>query len=378
MKHWCEHMNNEKYCLVTILDTVSETSMPLNEFVLYRLKKYPNIRQCVIVCDRKENTRMCLPDDLDIYYAEGKWKLLKNVFKQINNECINENEKVIVHLHQLKSAMLFYRAALGIKKTYQVLFSVHSVYALRNMKYKISSTFCSLFADRTVCVSEASYRTYSPAAKLIKGKKIFAIQNGVDVERIDQIIDDTEENCTAKNEEKVLVYVGRLIPIKNQKFLVEMFRKFSDCKLIFVGAEDTNKEISRLVQKLGLEEKIKITGMVSRSEVFRILSQADIYLSSSTVEGLPVSVLEAMAAEIPVILSDIEPHREIAEKSEFVKLLSLSKEDEWVDTVNNYLKLDSKELKKIGSECRKCAVDYFSLSKMHSNYDKVYADLLQR
>lgn len=374
-------MNNDKYCLITVLDTVSETSMPLNEFVLYRLKKYPYVKQYIIVCDRDENTKMCLPDKLGVYYTNGNSKLIKNFMKQISDECKMSNLKMIVHLHQIKAAISFYKSMFGDRKNYRVLFSVHSVYALRNKKYKLSSTLCALLSDQTICVSESSYKTYSPLAKLIKRKKISAIQNGVDIERIDKVISDAENtynDTNLKKSVKTLVYVGRLIPIKNQKFLVEIFEQFSDCKLVFVGAEDKNKEISTLIQKLKLEDRIQITGMIPRNEVFRILVNADIYISSSTVEGLPVSVLEAMIAGLPVVLSDIEPHREIGIKSEYIKILSLSDEGEWIESINNYLKLDREELKKIGNKCRECAIKYFSLSEMHYKYDQVYTTLLDK
>ena len=368
-------MFSYKYSLVTILDTISETSMPLNEFVLYRLKKYPNIKQYVIVCDREENTNMQLPDELSIYYVEKNNKVMKRIMKKIVSENYEKNSKLIVHLHQIKSALMFYRVMIGVKKTYKVLFTVHSVYALRNVKYKISSVLCSLMADKIICVSESSYKTYSSVVKKIKNKKILYIKNGVDIDRIDESIEEVKSTKNNKNY-RTLVYVGRLIPIKNQKFLVNILSEISECKLILVGAEDNSKEISNLIKNLKLEDRVKITGLIPRNQVFQILNDADIYVSTSMVEGLPVSVLEAMAAKLPVILSDIEPHKEVAMNSSSVKLVSLNNESNWIDTINFYLNLDMDNLKEIGFECRKCVVENFSLYKMHCNYDKEYETLI--
>lgn len=365
-------MEHSDYCLVSILDTVSETSMPLNEFVLYRLKKYPSIKQYIIVCDSSENTRMDLPSELGVFYVEHNTGKIKDALKRIRQEC--SAEKIIVHLHQIKSALFFYKAVLFSKKFFKTLFTVHSVYALRNCKYKISSTVLALVSDRTTCVSEASYKSYSPIAKLFKREKICAVQNGVDIERIDKALNFEKPK---EKDSRVLIYVGRLIPIKNQKFLVELFSRFNDCKMIFVGAENENREISKLIKQKGLDSRIQITGMLPRNKVFELLHNADIYVSSSTVEGLPVSVLEAMYAGLPVILSDIEPHRELAEKIDAVKIIGLDNKDGWAETVNNYLAMDSEELHNIGRLCRNGAAQNFSLDSMHKKYDKIYCELIK-
>ena len=368
-------MRNNK-CIVTVLDTISETSMPLNEFVLYRYNRYKEDKQYIIVCSEYKKETITLPENLEVFYVENDKKKLKKCMKEI----LKINTNIIVHLHQIKSAMFFYFTMFVEKKNYKVLFTVHSLYSQRNIKYKISSTICSLMSDTITCVSNSSLKEYSKFVRFIKKDKIFAIQNGVDLDRINQTIMNVNQPIKNVNKEqkkiKTLVYVGRVIPIKNQIFLVNLIEKIKDCKLIFIGEEGNNKEISKLISSLSLDDRIKITGLVPREKVFQILQSSDIYVSSSTVEGLPISVLEALAIGLPAIISDIAPHIEISKKIEGIKVVSLNDEEAWITQINEYLNKSDEDLKKIGRKSKMCVFKYFSLDRMHKEYNQLYEKLI--
>lgn len=364
--------SKERYCLITVLDTISETSMPLNEFVLYRHKNYKNVKQYIFVCSDENN--MILPNNLSVEYISNNSDLLMRNLKKIIKSCNQKNLKIIVHLHQIKSAIFFYKTSFLFKNSFKILFTVHSHYSARNRKYKISSMLCSLLADKTTCVSYSSYNAYSPLIKFIKKKNIIAIENGVDLKRIDQVL--KLFNSEKKDRVKTIVYVGRVISIKNQALLVNIFKNLKDCKMIFIGDENENYAIRKMIDDLNLDKKITITGLLTRDEVFKLLKMSDIYVSSSTVEGLPVSVLEAMYIGLPVILSDIDSHREIAKHTSCIPLINLQIEEQWICEINKYIEMDREELIAIGNECKKCVMEYFSLQKMHQNYDRVYLELL--
>lgn len=368
----------DKFNLLTILDTISETSMPLNEFILYRLKKYPKIKQYIIVCEKKKDTTIEIPNEINIYYVDKKSELMQKAINEILYKNILENKKLIVHLHQIKSALLFYKATFFIRnKNYKTLFTVHSNYNLRSLKYKISSVLCSLMADRVTCVSKSGYKDYSEIVKFIKGKRISYIQNGVDISRVDFVVDKMNYKEPKIDDKKIIhfVYIGRIIPIKNQIVLVNAFKDLEGCELTLVGAENKDSKIRKLIEELQLTKKIHITGMIERNKVFEILKSSNVYISSSLIEGLPVSVLEAMAVGLPVVLSNIDSHKEIARESTGIKIINNTVE-EWKKILKEYINMDDDKLKKLGDQCRRCVVNNFSLEKMHSLYDKEYEKLI--
>lgn len=104
----------------------------------------------------------------------------------------------------------------------------------------------------------------------------------------------------------VIGHVGRFIPLKNQVFLVdilsELHRSMPSAKLLLVGEGDTMDEIKTKVSDKGLEKSVIFTGV--RSDVARLMQAMDIFVMPSWFEGLPVSIVEAQAAGLPVVASD--------------------------------------------------------------------------
>jgi glycosyltransferase involved in cell wall biosynthesis len=106
-------------------------------------------------------------------------------------------------------------------------------------------------------------------------------------------------------DKKVISYIGRLHPIKGIKYLidaVEILRE-KDFKVLIVGDGPQKKELERHVREKSLEDKIIFTGF--REDIRRTLASTDIFVLPSISEGLPVSLLEAMAAKRACIVSDI-------------------------------------------------------------------------
>lgn len=354
-------------CVVSVVDSVSATSMPINEFVIYRSEhKYP-IRQILLVADSVGAEKVSLPEDVEVFFTENKASKIRKAVGEIEKKCKKEGIKTVYHLHHQRSACKFFLATafMGIKK--KTLFTVHSTYRDRDFVYKSTSIFCTLSAKIANCVSESALKDYSALIKALKGDRFICVLNGVDTERIDKVSPFKEER-----NEKTLISVGRLIPLKNHAFLIDVLKKLPDLRLVLIGAEDSAASVEKKAEELGVFDRVSFCGQVAREEVFSRLKSASVYLSASTVEGMPVSVLEAAyAGNIPV-LSDIGPHKEIAKNCDNVFVLPFSV-DIWAEKISEILndcRIDERRemLKKEISE-------KFSLAKMHEKYFTVYEKL---
>jgi len=126
-------------------------------------------------------------------------------------------------------------------------------------------------------------------------------------------------------------------PEKNHKRLVSIFgaiaRRNANARLILVGlgGNDTERHVLEHIAKLNLSGRVAIAGL--RGDVPRLLKSTDLMLFPSLREGLPGAVLEACAAGLPVLATDLPGVREIAAHFPCVHYLSLAEtDDNWAST----------------------------------------------
>ncbi|HMK36209.1 MAG TPA: glycosyltransferase [Desulfomonilaceae bacterium] len=129
---------------------------------------------------------------------------------------------------------------------------------------------------------------------------------GVDASRFSP--GDGEQSSRAK----AVIWVGGLLPSKRIDLQLQVFRlireEVPEARLILVGEGKNEHDLRRLSQDLGVVDSVDFLGV--RHDVPDLLRAAGVFLSCSQVEGLPTVILEAQACGLPVVATDIAPHRE--------------------------------------------------------------------
>ena len=140
---------------------------------------------------------------------------------------------------------------------------------------------------------------------------IFVIPNGIDYEFFSSYL-GKQGSVTSEpgNNKKVVLYVGRLDPVKGVRYLVQAMgilrdRGLRNAKLLIVGDGSEKKYLEELVKKLGLEDYVVFAGKVSHEKIPEYMALADVFVLPSLSEGFPTVVLEAMAMGLPVIASRV-------------------------------------------------------------------------
>jgi len=228
------------------------------------------------------------------------------------------------------------------------------------------------------CISQVQYPvscSYSIANKLEGSHKIKStvIQNGIDLDRFINC------NFKSKNEARkalnlpqdktMFLFIGALIDLKNPEFLVEAFKGANieaDAILVFLGTGDLYVKLKKLKYN-----NIFFVGRVENVPDY--LYASDYFVSPSKSEGLPNVVLEALASGLKVLLSDIDPHKEIINKNDSVgEVFSLNNIDELVSLFSKYV---TKKTQEVNTPSRELVERNFTSQIMSQKYQELYVDI---
>lgn len=144
----------------------------------------------------------------------------------------------------------------------------------------------------------------------IKPHRIHVIPNGIEVadyemNRHERI--EVRRALQCAPEDYLICAIGNLYPIKGHKYLIEamavLVESHKSIRLVIAGRGGEEAALRRLIKSHGLQGQVELLGF--REDVKNILMSADLFVMPSLSEGLPLSLLEAMAARVPVIVSDV-------------------------------------------------------------------------
>ncbi|MDG2122098.1 MAG: glycosyltransferase [Verrucomicrobiales bacterium] len=172
---------------------------------------------------------------------------------------------------------------------------------------------------RTVVARSGDLRRRLVEAGVEEGR-VEVIYNGVDTGRF-----RPRETSKVRGElgidakAKVLLFVGNLRPVKDPLMLLEAHAAASGrlgeevLELHFVGQGEMHAEIEAKAKALGTADRVKMLGMQGADAVAARMSSADVLCISSTHEGLPNVLLEALASGLPVVSTDVGGISEVLE-----------------------------------------------------------------
>ncbi|HRY82167.1 MAG TPA: glycosyltransferase family 1 protein [Candidatus Moranbacteria bacterium] len=184
-------------------------------------------------------------------------------------------------------------------------------------------------ADKIIAVSKFTQSEIIKYYK-INPEKVDWFYNAVSEDFLKQ--DVSEEKIKSIKEkyklpDKYILYIGTLQPRKNIPALIEAFvllkaelKAYSESnaiKLVIAGgkAHNYDKMIDEVIEKHNLSQETIFPGYIAEEDKGAIMKGAEIFVSPSFYEGFGVPIIEAMSLGVPTIISDIPPHREIAESS---------------------------------------------------------------
>jgi glycosyltransferase involved in cell wall biosynthesis len=218
---------------------------------------------------------------------------------------IKKRDIDIIHTHGYKSDILGIIAArkAGIK----CVVTPHGFENARDPKLRFFIWLGSRamrFADRVVPLSPKLMDDVRQMG--IKEKKLIYIQNGADLSEIEEQR-QSRESLGSINGEKRIGFIGQLISRKNIFDIMDIFdtlsAKHSDIRLVLIGDGEQRAELESYAEQLDSSPKIEFLGF--RDDRLELLQSFDLFVMTSTLEGIPRCLMEACAMGVPVAAYNI-------------------------------------------------------------------------
>ncbi|MBA7597480.1 D-inositol-3-phosphate glycosyltransferase [subsurface metagenome] len=220
------------------------------------------------------------------------------------------------------------------------------------------------------------------AVKYIRGnfrRDVVDIPPGVDFNLFKPTLGNIRDKFSI-GDNRLLLFVGRFVPLKNLPFLITTFRRVieerKDIRLMLVGEGPLKNTIKGLVKKYQLEKYIIFTGRVPNDELPKYYSAADIFIMPSSYDNFPNSILEAMACELPIVATRVGGIPQQIQEGKNGLLIESNNIEEFKTAILKLINND-KLAQEIGRGNREMVKERYSWIESAQRLKKIYRFLLK-
>jgi L-malate glycosyltransferase len=215
--------------------------------------------------------------------------------------------------------------------------------------------------------------------KIEKGKAVVFPQLGIDTNNFcpDRFSKETLRVLGCDKSDLVIVSTRNFEPVYNVLMLVDVINELRNLvnvsfKVVLIGSGTQLETIKKKIFGLGLEDYFVIPGYVPNDKLPSILASSDISVSTSLSDGTPLSMLEAMASGLPLVMTDIPSYYEWVSDGKNGFFVSLDSPRLMAEALAKLL--ESKELrKKMGELNRSIAVNRAEITNNYKKLEKCYS-----
>ncbi|MGI0014865.1 MAG: glycosyltransferase, partial [Nitrososphaera sp.] len=246
------------------------------------------------------------------------------------NQALEELSPAIIHTHRYKENFLSYLLARRHgAKSVVTLHGYEPPTAISDrlkiwLRDTISFRLAQYVGTRFVAVSDDLRKRYG-----VSPQRCVVIPNGIPIPRTNRDVDQPSRAGTL--EYPVIGWVGRMVPIKGVSILLEAVAEMASNhfqpSLLLVGDGPERLVLEGKVRSLGISERVHFTGYVEDPRPF--FSRMHLFALPSLHEGIPLALLEAMAAGIPVVAAAVGGIPEIIGSSEAARLVFSHSATDW-------------------------------------------------
>lgn len=303
-----------------------------------------------------------------IYRVTARRKNVIKNRKELRN-FFNNHKYLIAEFHQ----GITYYYPLKMAKKYGVKVRIIHNHGIDRKFLKYLKIYNEVFAKRRIsnlathyfsCSEEVNNQLFSN--RTLKKRKIEIVSNAID----SKMYEYDEENRKVIRKElnldeniKIYGHIGTFTYPKNHQFLINLFvdilKKNKNSRLILIGKGPLENEIRNLVKEKRIDDKVIFLGI--RNDIYKVLSAMDYFLFPSLFEGIPLTLIEAQANGISIIMSDRINKKTIINDN--CLSIPLEEKEEWVNALANMKKENAEERKKRNQKVKETNFDIDNVVK---------------
>lgn len=240
------------------------------------------------------------------------------------NKVLRENDVDVIHCNTPVGGMVG-RLCGKKNKVKKIIYTAHGFHFYKGAPLfnrtvlKWAEMLMAHWTDAIITMNQEDYEA-ARKFKLRNGGKVYFV-NGVginlkDFEGLSHLRQQKREELGVKEDDIVLISMGDLVPRKNYGAAIRAIAKANDPRLQYMicGRGPELENLQALAKELGVENQIHFLGF--RTDVKELLTGADIFLFTTRQEGLPRSMMEAMASGLPCVASAIRGNVDLIENGE--------------------------------------------------------------
>lgn len=255
---------------------------------------------------------------------------------------------------------------------------VHTEHSLEvyegRRKMRLALRLLSLFCRKVIAIGEDS-ETFLRERVGIPEKKLMVIRAGIDLKAFNEAKDEARAALGLDANDRVVTIIARLFPEKNHQLLLAAFaevcRRVAGARLLIVGEGTEREAIEAEIARLELHERVWVLGV--RRDVAKVLAATDVFALSSDREGLPIVVLEAMAAARPVVATAVGDLPLVVKEGETGRLVPPNDSQALAAALIELLNNESLAAR-MGTAAR-ASVQQYGIEAMIESYRKLYESI---
>ncbi len=286
----------------------------------------------------------------------------------------------VLHSHMVH-ANLMARAARLFVSIPAVVSTIHNIYEggrLRMMAYRVTNGL----VDHMTIVSDAAAERFIKE-RIVPRELLTVVANGVDTDEFSRLPAGTRESMRESLElgrEFAWLAVGRFEIAKDYPNMLRAFatvrERSPQAILLLVGKGSLQGETEALVETLGLSGSVRFLGV--RSDVPEIMTAADGYVMSSAWEGMPMVLLEAAAAGLPIVSTIAGGNQEVVRDEESGFLVPPRDSEALAVAMLRLMELPEAQRRSLGELGREHIRSHYGLTRVAERWEDLYREVLAR